>query len=61
MRSHWVDVNLEMYDYMEARVEALTEENQRLRRELNFLKELDKDIKKASQDDEYPVPSVLVC
>jgi cell division protein FtsB len=61
MKSHWVDVNLEMYEYMEARVEALSEENKKLRWELNFLKELDKDLKKASQDDEYPLPSVLVC
>ena len=60
MRSHWVDVNLEMYDYMEARVSALAEENRKLRSELSFLKQLDQDIKESTQD-EHPMPSMLVC
>jgi prefoldin subunit 5 len=61
MRSHWVDVSLDMYDYLEARVEALSAENRRLKTELNFLKQLDEDLKEANQEDEYPLPSMLVC
>jgi hypothetical protein len=61
MKSHWVDVNVDMYEYMEARVEALYAENKRLKQELNFLKGLEEDLKESSQDDEYPVPSMLVC
>lgn len=61
MRSHWIDVNLDMYDYIEARVEALAEENRKLRAELDFLKKLENDIKESPQDDKYPLPSMLVC
>jgi hypothetical protein len=61
MRSSWTDVSLDMYDYLEARVEALYEENKRLKVELNFLKGIQEEPVETDQRNEYPVPSVLVC
>lgn len=52
MRSKWTDINIDWVDYLEARVEALEEDNKRLRCLIKILTE------KEEKDD---VPSMLVC
>lgn len=61
MRSRWVDINVDMYDYLEARVEALVNENRRLNLELEAAKKAQEEKQKDRQDDEYQMSSVLVC
>ncbi len=61
IRAKWTDIPLAWVDYMEARVEALVEENRRLRRTIEFLKGLDHDLADGVIiRNEYPMPSVLV-
>jgi hypothetical protein len=52
MRSSWTDININWVDYLEARVEALEEDNKRLRCLIKILTE------KEERDE---MPSVLVC
>lgn len=58
MRTHWVDVNLEWVDYLEARVEALVAENLRLNEEIKKLKHPEE---KKEYEPRYTLPSMLVC
>ena len=66
MRSKWVDVNLDEYDYLIARVEALVGyverlsfENLELKKQLKLIEDFDrKEVPQRVQA--YPVPSVLV-
>jgi regulator of replication initiation timing len=55
-RTKWTDVSPDWVDYQEARVQALYEENLRLKVENDMLRRIF-----AEENGYEPLPSVLVC